>query len=309
MTEQIPRQRILVVEDSTLTIRLLADLLSDMAEVFFVTDSSRVLDKAKEVSPALILLDVVMPGTDGYQVGRMLKRDPETRDIPFIFITARCDVEDEETGLQLGAVDYISKPVLPAVVRARVRHQLQLHYMTGQLKRANAELQQLADRDPLTDIFNRRRFMELADSARALSRRNRNPLSLIMLDVDHFKQINDNYGHDRGDSTLIELVATCNTTLREVDVLGRIGGEEFAILLPGTEKQGAWHVAERLRQRIAAISIATDSGYFSITVSMGISELRIDGDSVQQLIKRADDALYRAKRQGRNLVRVCDAAV
>ncbi|OMH29527.1 hypothetical protein BGP75_19710 [Motiliproteus sp. MSK22-1] len=306
MSEGVPRQRILIVDDSITTIRLLADLLSDMAEVFFVTDGREALSKAEEVSPALILLDVEMPEISGYEVGRMLKQNPVTANIPFLFITARSDGEDEEKGLRLGAVDYISKPILPAVVCARVQLQLKLQYMTEQLRKANANLQQLANRDSLTDVFNRRRFMELANSSYALSRRSSTPLSLIMLDVDHFKQINDSYGHDSGDITLIELVAVCNDVLREVDVLGRIGGEEFAILLPDTEQHGAYSVAERLRKKIADISISYEDQQFGITVSMGIAELGEEGDTVHHLMKRADDALYQAKREGRNSVSVCD---
>ena len=307
MSESVPRQRILIVDDSITTIRLLADLLSNTAEVFFVTDGKETLDKTKEISPALILLDVEMPEVSGYDVGRMLKQDPATSDIPFLFITARSDGEDEEKGLRLGAVDYISKPIVPAVVCARVQLQLKLQYMTEQLRKANTNLLQLANRDSLTDVFNRRRFMELANSSFALSRRSSSPLSLIMLDVDHFKQINDRYGHDSGDITLIELVRVCSDVLREVDVLGRIGGEEFAILLPDTQQDGAYCVAERLRQKIADIRISHDDQQFGITVSMGISELAAEKDTVHQLMKRADDALYKSKRDGRNSVSVCNA--
>ncbi|MEH6625842.1 MAG: diguanylate cyclase, partial [Motiliproteus sp.] len=261
----IPRQRILIVDDSTITIHLLADLLSDMAEVFFVTDGTLAQKKAKELQPALILLDVVMPQIDGYQIGKELKGHPDTAQIPFIFITARSEGEDEEQGLKLGAVDYISKPILPAVVRARVKHQLQLQYMTEQLKQANAELQLLASRDPLTDAFNRRHFLELAGSAHALNRRSHCPLSLVMMDVDNFKQINDRFGHDSGDVALIELVKVCNGVLREVDCLGRIGGEEFAIVLPETTIEGAGHVAERLREAAAELLLSSDSEPFGIT--------------------------------------------
>lgn len=174
---------------------------------------------------------------------------------------------------------------------------------SGALEKSNEELRELANRDSLTNAYNRRYFMAQAESACARSKRYRLPLTLLMLDVDYFKQVNDRCGHGVGDAVLLDIVNVCNRELREVDSFGRIGGEEFAILLPETSLEAAYAVAERLRHKVSELSFNDNGELISVTVSMGVSHFYTDGeDALNRLLKRADEALYAAKEGGRNRV-------
>lgn len=302
------RQRplILIVDDVKANIQVLAEILRDLGEVAFATDGPTALARAAELRPNLILLDVAMPGMDGHEVCRRLAADEATRHIPVIFVTARSDDSDEEAGLALGAIDFIRKPLSPTIVRARVRNHLAFQQTAADLRVANAELRRLAATDPLTGVFNRRRFLELAETEMRRLGRNGRAFGLIMMDVDHFKSINDTRGHAAGDHVLKAMADTCVGHLRTVDAVGRLGGEEFAILLPETDLPGVRLTAERLRESLGGLEVPINADTINFTISAGYTAVSDARDTVDDALKRADEALYQAKKLGRNRA-ICHA--
>ncbi|MFC5355883.1 diguanylate cyclase [Azospirillum himalayense] len=298
------RSKILVVDDIPSNVHVLSRILKDDHDIYFATDGAKALELAQSRLPDLVLLDIMMPGMDGYEVCSRLKADPVTRDIPVIFISAKSEVEDETYGLEVGAIDFISKPISPPIVKARVRNHLLL-------KRQTDLLRTLSFNDGLTGIANRRRFDEVFLREWRRCGRAQLSLSLIMLDVDQFKPYNDHYGHQAGDECLravAQLLA--EQMMRPGDLIARYGGEEFVCLLPETDEDGAVQVAERLRQTVAerrmphAVSHVADH----ITISLGVATARptLD-DTPERLTQLADGLLYEAKRAGRN--RVCSGGV
>ena len=290
---------LLVVDDMIENIEILNNVLFDRYRILFAINGPEALTVVREQSPDLILLDVVMPGMNGYQVCEQLKQDPLTREIPVIFVTAKDQEEDEEIGLRLGAVDYLTKPVRPGIVRLRVGIHLEL-------KRYRDYLARLSMTDGLTGIANRRRFDEFLEIQWLHVARSRTALSLILADVDHFKAYNDHYGHVAGDRCL-QCVATtlANGLTRRTDLAARYGGEEFACVLLGTDHADALVVAERLRRQVASLRLdhARSPEHSFVTVSMGVATLEPDQHvDPQALIKRADQHLYQAKKMGRNRV-------
>ena len=302
MSELDPRPKLLVVDDAPGNIRLLRDLLRGEARVLFATSGKEALETAKREEPDLILLDVMMPDMDGYEVCRLLKADSATQDVPIIFVTGLAETNDETRGLEAGAIDYITKPFVPAIVRMRVRNHLALRRATNELHVLNAELLRLARTDPLTGVSNRRHFLEQLTDEASRMRRYRHPAALFMLDLDYFKRLNDGFGHDVGDRALVETARTVRRTLRTHDLFGRLGGEEFAGFLPETEFNEAVLVCERLRELIAAIDLQTADAKASISASIGVIMLDPVTDTVDSAIKRADQAMYAAKQGGRNRV-------
>lgn len=298
-----PRQTILVIDDTPINIRILSELLVDCYEVLFSTNGADGLMRAQTEHPDLILLDIMMPGMDGYEVCRRLKADPATEAIPVIFVTALGQEADETKGLQIGAIDYITKPISPPIVKARVQNHLKL-------KRYQDMLADLALLDGLTGIPNRRRFDETLQVEWHRSRRNSTRLSLLMIDIDFFKLYNDTYGHLAGDDCLRSVAkAMAGTMQRGGDLLARYGGEEFACILADTDSAGAQAVAERIIQAVAELAIphATSLVAPHITVSVGFcTSLPDSAHSSEQLLSCADRNLYLAKQTGRNRVHLCD---
>lgn len=294
------RQKILIVDDAEANLMILSNLLAEEGDVISATDGAQAIALANSALPDLILLDVSMPGMDGYEVCRRLKSDIRTRDIPIVFVTGRTDDDDQEKGLSLGAIDYILKPYSPLIVLARIRNHLALQKAHRDLKVANQELTRLATTDFLTGVWNRRRFMELGDAELARVRRSGRNFGVVMMDVDHFKAVNDTYGHDAGDAVLRALADACVDRLRNVDIVGRMGGEEFALILPETDPQGAKLTVERLREYLGQLEVPTDSGNLSVTVSAGVTTVQDPSDTIEAALKRADEALYKAKGSGRN---------
>lgn len=293
------RPTILVVDDETINIELLADLLEDDYDVSFATGGEQALMLAAGDRPDLILLDVLMPGMDGYDVCARLKQDEVTAGIPVIFITALGDTEAETRGLDLGAVDYVTKPISPAILRARIRNHIEL-------KRARDTLARLAATDGLTGLANRRSFDDrLAAEHRRLARSG-GELSLILLDIDHFKPFNDTYGHLAGDDCLRQVgQALHGVARRPADLAARYGGEEFACILPGTDAAGARATAEQVRAAILALNIPHSASPTSdrVTASLGVITVACVPDQpIGEIIKAADAGLYRAKEAGRNRV-------
>ncbi|HPF60096.1 MAG TPA: diguanylate cyclase [Candidatus Competibacteraceae bacterium] len=294
-----PQATILVVDDVIENIEILNNILSSCYRVLFATNGPDALAIVREQSPDLILLDVVMPDMNGYQVCARLKQHPITREIPVIFVTAKDQEEDEETGLQLGAVDYLTKPVRSSIVKLRVGIHLEL-------KRYRDYLAALSMTDGLTGIPNRRRFDEFLKTEWLHAVRSRTPLSLVLTDVDHFKAYNDHYGHIAGDQCLKTVAQTLAKGLtRRTDLVARYGGEEFACVLPATDHAGALAIAERLRKHVMSqhLDHARSPTHLFVTVSMGVATLESDQHvDPQALIERADQQLYRAKQMGRNQI-------
>jgi len=245
----------------------------------------------------LILLDVMMPIMSGLEVLAQIKKDPQTQNIPVILVTANADEQNVAEGLDMGAFDYIIKPYSLLVLLARVRTALRE-------KERQDLLEKWATTDPLTEHFNRRHFFEMAHRELDRSNRLHSPLSFIMLDIDNFKKVNDQYGHLVGDMVLVRLAKILGQQLRSVDLCCRYGGEEFVLCLPDTHLQGAQDVAERIRLAIQQETIrSNDDLPLSITISLGVADNQGD-QSVEGILKRADTALYQAKDGGRNQTRL-----
>jgi len=300
------KPRILVVDDEKFNRTVLADLLKGEYTVVLAKDGKQGLDKAhSEYPPDLIILDIMMPGMDGYYACQKLKESPLTRDIPVVFVTARQDAEDERHGLSVGAIDYISKPFSPAIVLARVHNHLALAHARQKLAEAHAmlaiknkELEGLATHDSLTGLSNRFALDKAMNFELKKAERYERPLSLIIMDVDNFKKVNDNYGHPIGDQVLKQMAALIRDSVRESDIPGRWGGEEFLVICPETDSTGARILAENLRKHIENNAFPVPG---KITVSLGCATLTAK-DSVENLIKRVDQRLYKAKETGRNRV-------
>jgi diguanylate cyclase (GGDEF)-like protein len=293
---------LLVVDDQPANVHALYQLFAQDHQVLMATRGELAIKLCHDRQPDLVLLDVVMPGMDGYEVCARLKADPTTRDIPVIFVTADQDEQAETRGLDAGAVDFISKPINPRVVRARVRTHLTL-------KRHADRLQSLAFIDGLTGIHNRRGLdATLSNEARRAARTGMS-LTVMMIDVDHFKRFNDRYGHQSGDDCLRQLASALAGVLRRpADLLARYGGEEFAAVLPETDLAAACTLAETMVRSVRALRIAHAGSDVDqvVTVSVGVATLqRGDKASPQQLLEGADRQLYLAKAGGRG--RVCAA--
>jgi diguanylate cyclase (GGDEF)-like protein len=291
------RPRVLIVDDQPVNVQALYQVFAADHQVFMATSGEQALLLCRREPPDLILLDVVMPGMDGYAVCAGLKADATTRDIPVIFVTAHDDEAAETRGLDAGAVDFISKPFNPKVVRARVRTHLML--------KAQADvLRHWVYIDGLTGVRNRRDFDERLAAEWGRAVRNRTALSVVLLDVDFFKRYNDCYGHQAGDECLRRIAGSLKTGLkRPGDLVARYGGEEFACLLPDTGLAGAMTVAKQLREQVFAQQIphAESSVAPVVTVSLGVCSKGADvGGSAELLLRLADAQLYEAKARGRH---------
>ena len=292
--------RILIVDDVPANLQILnVHLTDEKYEVIESHSGQQALAYLAENPNTvdLILLDVIMPVMSGLDVLAKLKRDPLTEHIPVILVTANGDDKNVAEGLDMGAFDYIIKPYSLVVLLARVRAALRE-------KERQDLLEKWATTDPLTELMNRRHFFELAERELEQTRRSSRPLSFIMLDIDHFKEVNDNYGHLIGDLALIKLAKLLKQQLRKVDFCGRYGGEEFILCLPDTPASGALEVAERIRNEVSQISIEAAKDHpLTFTISLGIAENKND-KNVEDILKRADSALYNAKESGRNQTKI-----
>lgn len=294
------RPRLLVVDDQPINIQTLYQIFHADHEVFKATGGEQALAFCRDNPPPdLILLDVVMPGMDGIEVCRRLKADPTLADIPVIFVTACSEPADETGALEAGGVDFIAKPVNPAVVRARVKTHLTL--------KAQADLlRSLVFVDGLTGVANRRRFDEALQIEWRRCRRSGAPLTLLMIDIDHFKRYNDHYGHQIGDACLQKIAAALKAGLKRAhDLVARYGGEEFVCLMPECDYPAGQNKAEELRAAVAALGIphADSPTANRVTLSIGIAVMHPDGESgPEALVAAADAALYEAKNGGRDRV-------
>ncbi len=296
--DQVPRKSmILVVDDAIENINIIGHILKDENEVIFALDGEEALDIIKEQLPDIILLDAIMPGMDGYAVCRELKKSPRTEGIPIIFITSLNSPEDETRALEAGAVDFITKPVNRSVVKARVKTHLTL-------KRQSDMLWVVARTDGLTGISNRRCFDEELDKEWRRCERIKQPIAVILADIDHFKNFNDHYGHQAGDACLVAVARSLSDSIRRPpDIVARYGGEEFVIALPHDSAEGAKTVAQRILDSVRALAIPHHRSSCApvVTVSVGVAAaIPSRGQTPATLIAAADTCLYRAKETGRN---------
>ena len=292
------KPRILIVDDDEANIVFLTQALEDDFSIVAARNGTEGVEKAIAVPPPdLVLLDILMPDMDGYEALAELKKHIATREIPVIFLTAKGGVDDEIAGLELGAVDYITKPYITPIVRARIDAQLKI-------RRQSQELERHALLDPLTEVANRRMYDELIDIEWRRALRESVPLTLIMADVDLFKAYNDQYGHADGDDCLRRVAdALRNALSRPGDVVARYGGEEFAIILPDTDEGAAHLMSERVLRAGEDLGIRHEASDVSevVTVSLGAATARVtQGMEERSLLAAADRALYKAKAGGRN---------
>jgi len=311
----------LLIEDTLTSATLVSHQLRKIGiEPIVARNGETGIELYKQEHPDLILLDIIMPGMDGFEVARRIRQLEQFGEwTPIIFLTARTSDADLEKAISVGGDDYLIKPVSETVLAAKVRAMQRIAQMrflllvlTRKLDDANQELTRLSSLDGLTGISNRRQFDEtLLREWRRLGRQGR-PLSMLLCDVDYFKQFNDAYGHQVGDECLKAVARTLKDTLRRpADLVARYGGEEFAVILPDTEITGALQVAEAMRSAVEGLNITHrySKGASVVTISIGVASTtpsRTGSDS-SALLKRADDALYQAKQAGRN--RIAAAAV
>jgi diguanylate cyclase (GGDEF)-like protein len=289
-------QKVLIIDDSPeIQVLLRARLKDEPITMHFADSGPAGLVAAADIKPDIILLDIEMPEMDGYEVCRQLKANPQTVNIPLIFISGADSTEEKIRGLDLGASDYVTKPFDPAELRARVRVALRTAYLMDLLARK-------AMIDGLTGLWNRSYLDARLSAEVAHAKRTGRPVSCIMLDVDRFKLLNDRFGHPFGDEVLRMIAMTLNSNCRTEDIVCRYGGEEFAVLLPNTPANAAVDLAERLRQAIEKETLHFKAHEIKVTASFGVAEL--NHSDPRSVIEAADAALYVAKHSGRNRVSI-----
>lgn len=293
-------QSVLIVDDSQDIHQLVgARLGSERVSLLHAYNAAEGLELAQKHKPDLILLDLDMPGADGMSLCRTLKQDPELSYTPVIFLTGTIDVATKVQAFELGAVDYVTKPFDAVELKARVRAALRT-------KRYHDLLTTKAQIDALTGLWNRGYLNDQLAVELSVVRRQERPMSLIMADIDHFKPINDTYGHTFGDLVIQRIAELFGQVCREADVVCRYGGEEFAIILRDTPRSGAQAIAERLRQAVAGLQLKAGRQQVPVSASFGVASAELIDDLEQLtpeiLLKAADEALYRAKAEGRNRV-------
>ena len=298
--------RLLIIEDSP----------THRAEIRAAVEPSQLFDAILEAEDGLaglkmllsepidvVLCDLHMPGLDGEKLLRIKSKKGVSGEIPFLFLSATQNLEQQVRLLEGGACDTISKPFHPAELVARLRLHLKLKRLQDELREKNTMLARLSTTDPVTGLRTRRYATEVLNIEWIRARRYRTPLAVMMADLDHFKHVNDEYGHPAGDAVLRGVCEVLRQTLRAVDVAGRYGGEEVLVILPQTEAAGAVQLAERWRQAIEAASFtAPDGRSVGVTVSIGVASFDATHATADELVSAADEALYRAKNHGRNRV-------
>lgn len=295
---EFKKPTILVVDDMTTTLLLLHDLLKDTYEVKIAKSGTKALEILESPNDIdLILLDIEMPDINGYDVCRKIKNNETIKNIPIIFITGRTSQEDEEYGLNLGAIDYITKPFNKAIVKLRIKNYLDL-------KIKNDMLEKLSMYDGLTNIRNRRFFDETFEKTFSEIKRDKKSLAVLMIDIDFFKPYNDNYGHGQGDETLRKVAKALEKTIKRAsDFVARYGGEEFVILLKDINKDGVEAVANNLLNAVRELKITHEFSKIEnyVTISIGASFYNSSSDITKlELLLKADETLYNVKNSGRN---------
>lgn len=296
-------QKVLVIDDVDMNAALIAGVIRSLCEVQTASSGAQGLQMAQQYKPDLIVLDVMMPDMDGFEVFQQLKSDTRTAHIPVIFLTAMPEPSAEELGLNLGAADFIAKPFRTPVLLARVRYHLEQVQQRRMLER-------MTHVDALTGVANRRAFNAMLPREFSRLQRHNLPLALLMIDVDDFKAFNDHHGHIQGDECLQTIAQTIAQSLqRAADMVARYGGEEFVCLLPETDWEGAVQIAQNIQHRITQLQLTNRYAQAAeiVTVSIGVAAARAsEVGSSQQLLALADQRLYRAKATGRNRIVATD---
>lgn len=291
------KPKLLVVDDQPLQIRILHEIFRNDYEIYMATNGQQAIEKCLNILPDLVLLDVEMPDMSGYEVCEVLKSNPLSATIPIIFITAHIEQSEEVKGFELGASDFIHKPINPIITSIRVKNQIAL-------KKQQDFMQNLAMIDFLTGIPNRRHFDDVYQTHWKQSIRDQTPLSVIMIDIDYFKRFNDHYGHQAGDECIRSVAQAIRQTLkRPSDIVARYGGEEFVCVLPKTDLEGGIHIANEIREAIHELHIqnAQSEIHHMLTISAGVSSATPTlEDNPEELIETADQQLYQAKESGRD---------
>ncbi len=304
-----PLAKILIVDDSRLVAHVAKTMLTKQGhEVTLAQDGKAGLDAAKSGQPDIILLDLIMPAMNGYEVCEHLKEEESTKEIPIIMVTSKAETADKVKGLGMGALDYVTKPFDEGELIARVNIHLRLGELYQAVQDQNRKLKEMADRDGLTGLYNHRYFHEQLSQDFLRAKRYHENLSCVLLDIDYFKKFNDTYGHQTGDVVLRALAEVIERSIRESDLAARYGGEEFALILYHTDGPAAWETAERLRQMAENLEVQNNGNVLCVTISVGFATFPHEKihDS-KKLIEYADQALYKAKENGRNRVEAFDS--
>lgn len=309
--------RILIVDDVSKNIQMVANILKEEGyQMTFAQNGKAALDKIRAHDFDLVLLDIMMPEINGFEVCRELKKDPATRDIPIVFLTAKVDTESIAKGFEIGGLDYVTKPFNGIELLARVKTRLELKHSREELISANQklretnqellkyqkELELAARTDTLTKLSNRRDIIEKIENEKIRFERSGRPFSLVLCDIDDFKLFNDKHGHDCGDFVLVSIAEMLRSRVRKQDGVARWGGEEFLLLLPETPLEGGVILAESLRKNISDYNYKYKNNNLRITMTFGVSIFDSLSMDIEQCIKIADKALYRGKDQGKNCV-------
>ena len=293
------RGKILLVDDQVVNIKILHQLLQDDYDIYMARDGNQAIEMCKKVNPDLVLLDIEMPILNGFDVCAHLKNDPDTQEVAVIFVSGHFDEDKEVRGFQLGAVDFIHKPINPVITKARIKNQIRLKLNTDLLRT-------IALIDGLTGVANRRQFEQVLPVSWSQCAREKQPLTIILLDIDFFKHFNDTYGHTEGDVCLRLVAQKIHDTVnRPYDLVARFGGEEFICILPNTDLIGGTYVAQQIVDSIVSLKIPHINSPISafVTISAGVSSVVPEYDmSSTTLIEEADKQLYIAKDRGRNRV-------
>lgn len=301
-------EKILIVDDHPGNIRIVAAMLQPNYKVLAANNGERAIKIAGDIHPDLILLDVMMPELDGFTVCEILKKDPKTNDIPIIFITAKTEIDDIVKGFSVGGCDYISKPFNPEELFARVNTHIELkkskellEKYIKELEEKNRKLDIMSKTDYLTELANRRFMLDKLNEEIERTEKTGEKFSMLMCDIDHFKRINDTYGHQTGDLVLKEVTKLIKSVVREYDVVSRWGGEEFLVLLIDTNIALASEIAEKIRSEIEKNIITINNSIIKVTMSIGVTEYSNE-ISISQNINNGDEAMYKSKANGRNMV-------
>ena len=287
------KKTILIVDDTETNIDILLEILDDEYDILVSLDGRGALEIVEEESVDLILLDIMMPEMDGYEVASILKSQESTKDIPVVFITAKTDEDSIEKAYESGGIDYITKPFKPRELTARVRTQIKLKDLMD-------HLEYIASYDSMTGIYNRRKFFELAE--KEFKERAEN-LFGVMIDIDKFKDVNDKYGHPLGDKVIKAVTGVISQEVSRSSIFGRIGGEEFAIVCHAPSRESILERLEKIRLAVSNLEIKSEDGTLvRCTISEGFSENNSSIKNLDNLLKEADIALYEAKGTGRNKV-------
>jgi diguanylate cyclase (GGDEF)-like protein len=305
---QVPQSgtvgRILVVDDNADNVEIIATRLRYHGyDVQEATQGEEALTLVGESPPDLILLDVMLPGVDGYEVSRRIRGNPQLPYIPIILVTARDSTQDKVTGLDAGADDYLTKPINLPELEARVRSMLRIKRLQDELEEKNRALERLSVSDGLTGLYNHRHIHGLLHEEFERVKRTGDLLTIAMFDLDHFKSVNDTYGHQAGDRVLQEVAGILRENAREMDRFGRYGGEEFLVMLPETGIDDGTVFVERVRRDVARRPFDIGRAEpLHMTVSAGVACCGHETETPDALVRRADEALYAAKAAGRDRV-------